>query len=66
MLLPIYQRRIVADAGGRVKTLFRLFSGQISEFFGRWRTTMYSSMADGVGFEPTVSLHPRRFSRPVP
>ena len=23
-------------------------------------------MADGVGFEPTRSLHPRRFSRPVP
>lgn len=22
-------------------------------------------MADGVGFEPTVSLHPRRFSRPA-
>ena len=23
-------------------------------------------VADGVGFEPTVSLHPRRFSRPLP
>ena len=23
-------------------------------------------LADGVGFEPTVGLHPRRFSRPVP
>jgi hypothetical protein len=23
-------------------------------------------MADGVGFEPTVGLHPRRFSRPLP
>ena len=23
-------------------------------------------MAEGVGFEPTVDLHPRRFSRPVP
>lgn len=23
-------------------------------------------MADGVGFEPTKSLHPCRFSRPVP
>ena len=22
-------------------------------------------LADGVGFEPTVGLHPRRFSRPV-
>jgi site-specific DNA recombinase len=25
-----------------------------------------NEMAEGVGFEPTVSLHPRRFSRPVP
>jgi hypothetical protein len=24
------------------------------------------SLADGVGFEPTVGFHPRRFSRPVP
>jgi hypothetical protein len=23
-------------------------------------------MADGVGFEPTVRLHARRFSRPLP
>jgi len=23
-------------------------------------------MADGVGFEPTVSANPRRFSRPLP
>ncbi len=23
-------------------------------------------MADGVGFEPTVRLHVRRFSRPLP
>jgi len=23
-------------------------------------------VAEGVGFEPTVGLHPRRFSRPVP
>ena len=27
---------------------------------------IWLKMADGVGFEPTVSLHPRRFSRPVP
>jgi hypothetical protein len=24
------------------------------------------NLADGVGFEPTVGSHPRRFSRPVP
>ena len=23
-------------------------------------------LADGVGFEPTVGVNPRRFSRPVP
>ena len=26
----------------------------------------FSEVADGVGFEPTVSVNPRRFSRPVP
>jgi hypothetical protein len=25
-----------------------------------------TQVADGVGFEPTVGLHPRRFSRPLP
>ena len=24
------------------------------------------SLADGVGFEPTVGVNPRRFSRPLP
>ncbi len=24
------------------------------------------TLADGVGFEPTVGFHPRRFSRPLP
>ena len=28
--------------------------------------TANSELADGVGFEPTRSLHPCRFSRPVP
>lgn len=27
---------------------------------------IWAIMADGVGFEPTVSVNPRRFSRPVP
>ena len=26
----------------------------------------WPKLADGVGFEPTVSVNPRRFSRPVP
>ena len=30
------------------------------------RSQFCSEVAEGVGFEPTVSLHPRRFSRPVP
>src|SRR3546814_20149868 len=29
-------------------------------------TAAQCEMADGVGFEPTVSLHPRRYSSPVP
>lgn len=28
--------------------------------------TIKQEMADRVGFEPTVSFHPRRFSRPLP
>ena len=27
---------------------------------------LYKNLADGVGFEPTVRSHIRRFSRPVP
>jgi hypothetical protein len=27
---------------------------------------LYNVMAEGVGFEPTESFHPRWFSRPVP
>ena len=30
------------------------------------KATKSIGMAEGVGFEPTVGLHPRRFSRPVP
>jgi hypothetical protein len=26
----------------------------------------FQDLADGVGFEPTVGFHPRRFSRPLP
>ena len=36
----------------------------ISSFFGDTIFTLY--LADGVGFEPTVRSHARRFSRPVP
>ena len=31
----------------------------------RWMAAK-KELADRVGFEPTVSLHPRRFSRPLP
>ena len=30
------------------------------------RFFMDSGLAEGVGFEPTVDFHPRRFSRPLP
>lgn len=33
---------------------------------GRQRVLWRGAMAEGVGFEPTVSFHPRRFSRPLP
>jgi hypothetical protein len=32
----------------------------------RQKAHEFNTMADGVGFEPTVRLHARRFSRPVP
>ncbi len=32
-----------------------------------WNSRNYCKhMAEGVGFEPTVCFHPRRFSRPLP
>jgi len=27
---------------------------------------LFKTLADGVGFEPTVGFHLRRFSRPLP
>ena len=36
---------------------------QAGRFF---RVPGYNHLADGVGFEPTVRLHARRFSRPLP
>jgi hypothetical protein len=41
-----------------------LGAGSIS--LSRRETRSYRAMAEGVGFEPTVRLHARRFSRPVP
>jgi hypothetical protein len=35
--------------------------------FAQGRAMMENwALADRVGFEPTVGLHPRRFSRPLP
>ncbi len=36
------------------------------ELFLRYIDSKQARLADGVGFEPTVSVNPRRFSRPVP
>jgi hypothetical protein len=30
------------------------------------RIVLERALAEGVGFEPTVGFHPRRFSRPLP
>jgi hypothetical protein len=32
----------------------------------KWRSQFGTRLAEGVGFEPTVPLQARRFSRPVP
>ena len=43
---------------------------QLAEFSRRERLERRHGfggvLAEGVGFEPTVGLHPRRFSRPLP
>ena len=47
----------VAVNRGVKRTPVRLGSGQDARFV--------LNLAEGVGFEPTVGLHPRRFSRPM-
>jgi hypothetical protein len=37
-----------------------------STVYEQCRTLTHRGLAEGVGFEPTVGLHPRRFSRPLP
>jgi hypothetical protein len=41
-------------------------SEQAQEHPGREKTADSRFLAEGVGFEPTVPLQARRFSRPVP
>ena len=50
-------------------TLGRRISGShYGNYYPFTETIVYYQrpLADGVGFEPTVSFHPRRFSRPLP
>ena len=59
-------RRDTADMPRPVRKPVPTASEQRGE---RWRKHSAHSgteMAEGVGFEPTVTFQPRRFSRPVP
>jgi hypothetical protein len=52
-----YRQLTEADVGCHI--FFKAFGR-------RWRANDYYQLAEGVGFEPTVPLQARRFSRPVP
>ncbi len=41
-------------------------SGELKGGLGCYWIVLISNVADGVGFEPTVRVNARRFSRPVP
>jgi hypothetical protein len=56
------RKRIGAEAQNATTADFRAFLGVL----GWLRTCKNKGLADGVGFEPTVRLHARRFSRPLP
>jgi hypothetical protein len=49
------------DNGQKIKEI-----SQNIGFKRRSRMVENNELADRVGFEPTVGLHPRRFSRPLP
>ena len=62
-----YGRR--SDNGGtgeQPSTSFRLTALLLLWIPERWEQGHNNILAEGVGFEPTVPLQARRFSRPVP
>jgi hypothetical protein len=48
MLLPIFQKQIVVDTSGRVKTLGRTIYQGYREILGYQRTAVYCGVADRV------------------
>ena len=48
------------------KTCERYKEDGLEALTDRSRRPVHNAMAEGVGFEPTVPLRARRFSRPVP
>ena len=65
--LPRLNRRLPKDFQGGESTWWELSVG-ISQHIPILKTNPWHQRpgADGVGFEPTVPLRARRFSRPVP
>jgi hypothetical protein len=55
--------RIMGAKSDLLRTLAAISGAKIG---GKWRSQFCSGLAEGVGFEPTVPLQARRFSRPVP
>ncbi len=69
MGLPMFYRSLLADFDGGVQTPIAskvLLHMDLIDAGRRGQTSVDVVVADGVGFEPTVGVNPRRFSRPVP
>jgi hypothetical protein len=68
--LPMFGRSLLADFGGHVQTPVAgkgLYYVDLCGCWSTWADTPADvKVADGEGFEPPVSVNPRRFSRPVP
>ena len=66
--LPIHSK--VTELDGRTGLMpcsLYVLAGAREEFnSGGGQHSSLAGVADGVGFEPTVGVNPRRFSRPLP
>ncbi len=66
-LRALAQRVEVADGEVRIMgSKSRLLQALDGEKWRKFSAHSGTEMAEGVGFEPTVGFHPRRFSRPLP
>jgi hypothetical protein len=57
---------IEVDAQGGRTIICRCQPNEVVYRLDKIKGTMAKMSPDGVGFEPTVRLHARRFSRPLP